>query len=178
MLGGTPALVIFNSQLHLVLAKHGLGALNRALVALEALLERLEGLELLVSPPGERRVRRHRTRFRGRPHARLVLLDRTILLGCGEADDQAHPVALELLPKRVRGGRIRRGQAHTDGTEAKPPAMLQDIEASRAVPVREPRRLGPHVAECGALRVRSAAGDGHPCHSCPGASQHLSSCHS
>ena len=50
VLGGAPAFVILDRQLDLVLAQHRLGDLHRALMTLEAGLERFETVELLVPP--------------------------------------------------------------------------------------------------------------------------------
>jgi hypothetical protein len=51
VLGGTPALVVLDRELDLVLAQHGLGQFDRPLVTLEARLERLVGVELPTAWP-------------------------------------------------------------------------------------------------------------------------------
>ena len=139
--------MVLDRQLDLVLAQHRLGELDGALVTLEARLEGFEGIELLVASRGERRVRRHRSELADRANASLVLRKRARLFRRRQADDDAHPVAFDLLAQLTNRLEVCGGQVHADCTETEAATVLEDVKPSGARTVPKPRRLAAHVFE-------------------------------
>ena len=159
LLGGSPALVVLDTQADAVFAQDGLGQRDRFLAALEVLAELLEAVHLLVAAARHGGVQRDGAALFGRLHGRIERRDSGFVARVADVEDQTHVVAFHLLPEGLDGFGVRDRQARFHHAKAQPVAVLDEIEwfgaaAAGARADRKARRCAAQVGELFRWRLR------------------------